>query len=296
MDLDKKMKQAIPCPVCAQNSKYAFSTTHNTSIYNIYKCSWCGLGFVTPLPSHLELAKFYQDQYYQGGSRLGYNSPYEDLEKGLKKTYRNIIKRVQLLSGKRTFPAVLDVGCAYGYFLDCAKNHLKSSIRIGLDLSDTLQRNVNTKGHTFKKGRFEETAFPGMSFDLIFFGDVFEHFLDPIRVMQQMNKLIRPGGSAIITTVDFSSLAAKILRKRWRLMTPPEHLFFWTPKALKTLFKKFGWYGLILPYTLYYPKEYVWKVFKKQFLFPPLFLKLLPLDTVPIPSYDVKLAIFWKGR
>lgn len=290
------MNQIVPCPVCTKDSRHYLSKTYGASVYNIYKCPGCGLGFVNPVPSKHELTSYYQEQYYQGGNDLGYNAPYESLENGLKKTYEHIIKQVQLLSGKKSFPSILDVGCAYGYFLDCAKAHMNSSIRVGVDLSDTAQRIVASQRHTFIKGGFEEAKIPEIAFDLIFMGDVFEHFSDPVYVVQRLNKLTKRGGIVVITTVDFSSLAAKILGKRWRLMTPPEHLFFWTPKALKFLFQRHGWYGLTLPYTMYYPKDYVWTVFKKQFFSPPIFLKLLPLDPVPIPSYDVKLAIFWKSR
>ncbi len=290
------MNKNNQCPVCTKNSKYIFSKNWDGLSYNLYKCLNCGLGFISPLPSKQELTKFYHAQYYQGGNKLGYNAPYETLEQGLKKTYEGIIQKVQSLSGKKTFPLVLDVGCAYGYFLDCAKRCMNSSVRIGIDISDAAEKSITAKGHSFIKGGFEEAKIPNIAFDLIFMGDVFEHFLNPIAIMQRLDQFIKPGGIAVITTVDFSSLAAKILGKRWRLMTPPEHLFFWTPTSLKLLFQKYGWYGLTMPYTLYYPKEYVWTVFKKQFLFPPIFLKLFPFDTLPIPSYDVKLAIFWKVK
>ncbi len=282
------------CPICHKSSTLLFTKEHGNTVYHIYKCPGCGMGFVHPMPTNEELARFYQGSYYQGCNDLGYNAPYESLETGLKKTYRKIIRRIQRLSMRKAFPAVLDVGCAYGYFLDCASDLMGSTIRVGLDLSDAAQEAVKRKGYHFVKGRFEEATLPYSDFDLVFMGDVFEHFAQPVKVMERLDDLVRPGGVVAITTVDFSSWAARLLKKKWRLMTPPEHLLFWTPVALKKLFVSMGWYGIVSGYTLYYPKHYVKKVFEKQFGLYPFFLDPVPLDTLPIPSYDVTLAIFWK--
>ncbi len=295
MAMVKTMKNS-PCPLCNLGATFLFRKNYRDLFFDIFQCQSCGLGFVNPMPTPQELEAFYQHNYYQNNKQLGYNAPYGSLEKGLKKTYEHIIKRVQLLSRKTTFPSVLDVGCAYGYFLDCAKESMSSTIRVGIDLSQEAEKNISKKGHYFLKGHFQNVNIPFSSFDLIFMGDVFEHFPDPIPIMARLEELTKPKGVVVITTVNFSSLAARILKQRWRLMTPPEHLLFWTPTSIKKLFATMGWYGIVSQYTLYYPKEYINIVFQKQFGFPPFFLKPLPFKIIPIPSYDVMLAIFWKPR
>jgi hypothetical protein len=44
--------------------------------------------------------------------------------------------------------------------------------------------------------------------------------------------MMRPGGRIVLTTGDFGALTARLMGSRWRLMTPPQHLWFFTTRAL----------------------------------------------------------------
>jgi hypothetical protein len=44
-----------------------------------------------------------------------------------------------------------------------------------------------------------------------------------------------PGGIIVITTGDFGSMAARLTGARWRLMTPPQHLWFFTHESIRRL-------------------------------------------------------------
>lgn len=43
-----------------------------------------------------------------------------------------------------------------------------------------------------------------------------------------------------VTTGDWSSLVARVTMKNWRLMAPPLHLWYFTPRSLTLLGKRFG--------------------------------------------------------
>ena len=68
-------------------------------------------------------------------------------------------------------------------------------------------------------------------FDVIVMLDVIEHVPDPRETLALCEKHLNPGGIVVITTGDFGSLPARLLGARWRLMTPPQHLWFFTPGA-----------------------------------------------------------------
>jgi hypothetical protein len=51
---------------------------------------------------------------------------------------------------------------------------------------------------------------------------------------------LNPGGVIVITTGNFAALYARVAGARWRLMTPPQHLWFFTPKSLKRLSHSLG--------------------------------------------------------
>jgi hypothetical protein len=51
---------------------------------------------------------------------------------------------------------------------------------------------------------------------------------------------LNPGGIIVISTGDFGSLPAKLLGSRWRLMTPPQHLWFFTRTSMLRLGNSLG--------------------------------------------------------
>ena len=71
--------------------------------------------------------------------------------------------------------------------------------------------------------------------DTVVMLDVIEHLPDPRETLQVVSEKLRRGGYLLLTTGDFSSLAAKLLGTNWRLMTPPQHLWFFTPESLRAL-------------------------------------------------------------
>ena len=144
-------------------------------------------------------------------------------------------------------------------------------------------------------GRFQQLE-PAMRkhFDLAFMGDAFEHVQDPAAVVAKFADVVAPGGVVVITTVDFDSWLARLLGARWRLMTPPEHLFFWTRRSIEKIFDDHGFDARVENYWLFYPKAYVEQRSRAQFGVAPPFLGWLPGNTVPIPSFDVLLGIFQK--
>jgi hypothetical protein len=44
----------------------------------------------------------------------------------------------------------------------------------------------------------------------------------------------------MLTTGDFGSLAARLAGPRWRLMTPPQHLWFFTQPSMRRLGESLG--------------------------------------------------------
>src|SRR6185436_8265444 len=48
------------------------------------------------------------------------------------------------------------------------------------------------------------------------------------------------GGVLMLSTGDWDSLLARLMKKHWRLMTPPQHLFYFTRASLVALLEKIG--------------------------------------------------------
>jgi hypothetical protein len=76
--------------------------------------------------------------------------------------------------------------------------------------------------------------------DAIVMLDVIEHIDDVVGTMEMATRYLKPGGVIVLTTGDWNSLAAKLTGPRWRLLTPPLHLWYFTEKSLEALFQRFG--------------------------------------------------------
>lgn len=282
------------CIACDSRCQRVF----RKSDFEIVRCVDCGLGTVVPMPTPDQLADFYSNAYYQhdpdSDDQAGYHSDYWELEAGLKRMYRRFLSQIEQRSPGRRFERVLDVGCAYGFFLDTVQECFAPSELVGVDISPEARERAAGKDRTFHAGFVEDVELPDAHFDLIFMGDALEHVHDPRRVADKLVRVLAPGGTLILTTVDFGSWLARLLGVRWRLLTPPEHLYFWTRRSLVHLFADRGLTGRVGNYWLYYPKSYVYQRTRQQFGFTPRFLSVVPGDLIPIPSFDAMLGVFQK--
>jgi SAM-dependent methyltransferase len=252
------------------------------------------MGFVHPVPDAAKLAQFYSKRYYASDHEWGYHVDYGTLKDGLKRTYRGILRRFDRHYPGRSPRRVLDVGCAYGFFLDVAREYWDPEELLGLDVTAEAERQNREKGHAFLRGFLEDADLPREHFDVVFIGDAFEHFHAPKRAVEKLAQIVAPGGVVVLTTVDFDAWLPRLLGRRWRLMTPPEHLFFWNRSSLERIFADAGFASRVSGYWLHYPKEYVRQRFDQQFGFPPFFLAFFPWNLIPIYSFDVLVGFFEK--
>ena len=76
--------------------------------------------------------------------------------------------------------------------------------------------------------------------DVIVLLDVIEHLPSPRDTLALCARHLAPGGIIVITTGDFGSLSARLAGARWRLMTPPQHLWFFTRESIERMAGSLG--------------------------------------------------------
>ena len=98
---------------------------------------------------------------------------------------------------------VLEVAPGPGYFaIELAK--LDRGTVAGLDISRTLveiaRRNAAEAGVEvdFRQGDAAKIPFPSGSFDFLLCRAAFKNFSQPVRALQEMHRVLKPGGKAII--------------------------------------------------------------------------------------------------
>ena len=95
---------------------------------------------------------------------------------------------------------ILDVGCGTGANLEMLSQYGEAE---GVDVSDEALEFCRKKGLNTRKGLAEELPFEDDSFDLVTGLDVVEHLDDDIAGLKEMNRVLRPGGQALIFVPAF---------------------------------------------------------------------------------------------
>jgi SAM-dependent methyltransferase len=127
---------------------------------------------------------------------------------------------------------VLEIGCAYGFFLELIQNDYPGSI--GIDVAGEAIAYARSHGLDVHECDLMEIELPG-KFDAICLWDTIEHLPFPTLVLEKSRDLLRPGGYLFLTTGDLGALLPRLQGLKWRQIHPPTHLFYFTRKALQQL-------------------------------------------------------------
>lgn len=206
--------------------------------YWIYRCQRCHLGETDLKKEYSSFVKeFYSQGYYEGDPTRSAYSSYET-DKPL--IVRNMQKFLSFIRTKKPTGKLLDVGCAFGYFVELAVS--KGYDAYGFDPSDFAAKEATKlvgQGR-IKEGTIQSVSYPKNSFDVITLFDVFEHLQDPLRDMKKLTAFLKKDGVILIATGDTRSVASKIFRRRWTFYIPPQHIFFFHRNNVRELLKAAG--------------------------------------------------------
>jgi SAM-dependent methyltransferase len=190
------------------------------------------------LPAHDELEEIYAPEYFRHSPEDpadGYADYLGDAEwhRGTARRRLSLIDRFASSRGR-----LLDVGAAAGFFV-------AEAIRAGWDAEG-----IDIAPHVVEWGRREldvplrvgevsAVEEPG-AFAVVTMWDYIEHSLDPAGDLARSNELLAPEGIVALSTGDVDSVAARLSRSRWHLLTPRHHNFFFGARTLVRLLKRCG--------------------------------------------------------
>ncbi len=223
----------LTCPICECSGDIKIRHTKNG--YNIYRCDDCKLLFVHPRPSTHDLLEIYNESYFKRGNkykavhnpRQRYNYSYNDEQK-------IIIINKYYMSGK-----LLDVGCAMGDFLYRAKQEAFDVM--GVEISSYCADYVrNDLGINVHNGDLLSARLPSNAYDVVTLWDVIEHLENPFETLNEINRVLRPGGILCLSTGDAGSLYARVTGRFWHLLTPPQHLLYFNPENIGKILSRSG--------------------------------------------------------
>jgi SAM-dependent methyltransferase len=99
---------------------------------------------------------------------------------------------------------------------------------------------VRSLGFEVFQGELQQAHLPSAHFDVITAAEILEHLSDPRVLVEEVARLLRPGGLFWTTTPHARGLSARVLGLKWRCIWPPEHLQLFSANGLKGLLRDVG--------------------------------------------------------
>ena len=220
------------CPLCGSAERR--ETAYGWAPFAVARCRRCRLWYLCPrLAEPIMRQSYTDDGYFEGGER-GYSS-YQAQEPTLRPTFRRFL--AELSRRGMTGGRLLEVGCAYGFFLNEARGFFDH--RTGTDYSPAALERAQGRADRLLLGGIGEIA-RGEMFDCIACIHVIEHIYDPAGFLRALAGHLRPGGWLVLATPDMGSFWRPLMRSRWPFFKIPEHVTFFDRRTLRELLRRSG--------------------------------------------------------
>lgn len=188
------------------------------------RCRDCGFVALDPMPAPDLLRQIYSD--YEASH--GYGAKQE-------KKLRRATRRIHRLRRRVASGRFLDVGCNLGYAVEAARRMGYHATGIDLDPAAIDRAQQAFPACYFRADPLEELAQETTKFDLVFCSEVIEHAADVEAFARSLSGTLRPGGLLYLTTPDAGHFRVPRDFCSWSEVKPPEHVCWFTKKALRRL-------------------------------------------------------------
>jgi SAM-dependent methyltransferase len=257
------------CPICGSTGVEEYSTLRDSmydtpGTWHMKRCtrSTCGAFWLDPMPHPDELPLAYQGYYtHTAGKqcldsigarvrdalisrRLGYphrqNLPLRLASHLLhfSPTRTEYALHAHFYLPWRKSGRLLEVGCGAGDQLLVLKN--AGWDVLGIDFDPAAVATANARGLDVRLGDLRQAKLPEGSFDAIVMSHVVEHVIDPIGLLRECARILKPQGDFVAITPNASSWGHRKFRESWRGLEPPRHLTVFTPRSLRLAIEKAG--------------------------------------------------------
>lgn len=155
---------------------------------------------------------------------------------------KSFLDRIAKLLGKSPEQIyLLDVGCSSGAFLNSA---VKLGYRAeGVEPAPKAAATAQAAGLKVHQGLLQEAGYADGQFDAITLFEVIEHLQQPLELLRECQRILRPGGILLIGTGNAASWSMAAMGARWEyldIVRHGGHVSFFNPGSIAALAQRSG--------------------------------------------------------
>lgn len=246
------------CLLCGGHGKPLYSGLHDrlfgaSGEYGFLQCvnPECGLVWLDPAPDMAHIGEAYASYFTHADSAPAWRS--RNLLylawRRLGAVYRLAIRPTRIGRARTRAAAnyldgvtpgrVLDVGCGDGSWMVRMRE-------MGWEVEgqETDQHSAdqarNTRGLTVHVGLLDALHLPAARYDAITMSHVIEHVHEPVAVLAECLRLLKPGGRLIALTPNVRSFGHRQFGRDWVALDPPRHLVLFSADTLARAAQRAG--------------------------------------------------------
>lgn len=262
---DRVPTSAATCPLCGNPGQLIYTGLRDHMYegsvkWETYRCQSgaCGLMWLHPEPTDEELAVAYASYYTHGDSpdsplrrvygrladayvrrTLGYPPlPREGWDRVLSRLAvlhpgggSELARSAMFLHSRHKGARLLDVGSGSGEML-AYMAELGWEVE-GVETDSTAATVARARGIHIHLGKLQSLGLPDEYADAVTLVHVLEHVREPVALLAECLRLVRPGGVLAVATPNAASLGHRIFKRAWMSLDPPRHLFVFDPRSLR---------------------------------------------------------------
>ncbi|MDQ3800474.1 MAG: class I SAM-dependent methyltransferase [Acidobacteriota bacterium] len=214
-----------------------FEYKTSADVFLARRCRSCGLVYLNPRPAAEEFARIYPPDYHA--------FEFSEKQFGFVFKVRRRLEAGRLLSWCKNLPEnarLVDVGCGDGFHLELLRDFGEKSWNLeGVDADPRAASVAEKKGLKVHNGLLENLDLPPDAYDLAFLIQTVEHVANPVELLREVRKILRPGGRLVIVTDNTDSLDFKLFKRRyWGGYHFPRHWNLFNQSTMRRLAEKTG--------------------------------------------------------
>jgi 2-polyprenyl-3-methyl-5-hydroxy-6-metoxy-1,4-benzoquinol methylase len=220
--------------------------------WNFKQCpnSSCGLIWMDPMPVESDVGKAYENYYTHAPHPEGAEqSGIARAKAALTWVYESAWRFTPVYAERRELELmyldgvppgrVLEIGCGGGEGL--AKLRARGWQVQGQDVDENAADHARkTHGVPVYCGLLDQAGFPDHEFDAVVMNHVIEHVHDPISLLKESKRVLKPGGYLVSVTPNTKGWGHARFGSNWIGIDRPRHLFLFSRNTLEQMARTCG--------------------------------------------------------